>query len=86
MQKIMKVIKWLSLSFLLHQKDLKGLVLLAMFLIAYFIGVATFSMVNFLCSYGLMQMLFVFFLIEPKRYKISIFFFKRSCSTIVGGC
>jgi hypothetical protein len=49
MQKIMKVIKWLSLSFLLHQKDLKGLVLLAMFSIAYSIGVATFSMVNFLC-------------------------------------
>jgi hypothetical protein len=35
----MKVIKWLSLSFLLHQKDLKGLVLLAMFSIAYSIGV-----------------------------------------------
>jgi hypothetical protein len=78
MQKIMKVIKWLSLSFLLHQKDLKGLVLLAMFSIACFVGVATFSMVNFLCSYGLMQMVFAFFLIESKWCKISIFFFKRS--------
>jgi hypothetical protein len=34
----------------------------------------------------LMQMVFAFFLIESKWCKISIFFFKRSWSTIVGGC
>jgi hypothetical protein len=81
----MKVIKWLNLSILLHQKGLKGLVLLAMFSIAYSVGVATFSMVNFFVFIWFDANVIVFFLIESKRCKISVFFFKRSCSTIVGG-